>query len=524
MPTYNKYSGHLKSTRRKAFSDWFTKTFLLEKLGNKFGLGLFLFFAALVAFGISKSGIVFGVLFLAAVMAPPIIYGIFSIPIFAITLQLTVAYFLFLILRIGIDAPVGTALDAFQAMLLITIIARQKKENNWQIFKTPVTNVIFMWLGFNLIEVANPSAPTLNQWLYTVRTVALVQLSFFIFVYYIRDIKFIRYLMVLYLVYTIAGALYGLKQEFIGFSDGEWAYLNSDPEIASLLFIAGHWRKFSFFSDPVAFAYNMSMPVILCISLIAGKFKAWIKIVSFLLIILFFTSGLTSGTRGANVLVPAALIMFAILNFNRKVLIFSIFITFFFAILIKIPTSNQNLLRFQTAFNPSNDASYNLRKINQKRIQPYILTHPMGGGLGSTGAWGQRFAPNSYLAHFAPDSGYIRVAVENGWIGLFIFCVMMFTFMKTGIDNFYSIKDPELKTYCMASLLIIFAYNIANFPQEALVQYPSNLLFYLFVALTIVTKRLDDEKTANQNKLEAKLAEKAAEKQALNEDEDLALV
>ena len=40
-------------------------------------------------------------------------------------------------------------------------------------------------------------------------------------------------------------------------------------------------------------------------------------------------------------------------------------------------------------------------------------------------------------------------------------------------------------------VIMIFTWNIANFPQEALVQYPSNVIFYLSVALINVTYRLD---------------------------------
>lgn len=168
----------------------------------------------------------------------------------------------------------------------------------------------------------------------------------------------------------------------------------------------------------------------------------------------------------------------------------------FMAILIFMPTGNQTIARFQSAFRPSNDASYNVRKINQKRIQPYILTHPMGGGLGATGEWGQRFAPYSYLANFPPDSGYVRVAVELGWIGMLIFCILMFTILKTAINNYYLIKDPELKSYCLAMLLIIFALNVGNIPQEALVQYPNNVFFYLVVALIGVLLRIDKQQNA----------------------------
>lgn len=166
----------------------------------------------------------------------------------------------------------------------------------------------------------------------------------------------------------------------------------------------------------------------------------------------------------------------------------------FFAVLIMVPTSHPQLYRFQTAFKPSDDASFNVRKENQKRIQPYILSHPMGGGLGATGVWGQRFAPYSFLANFPPDSGYVRVAVEMGWMGLLLFCVLMFTILYTGIRNYYQIRDPELKTYCLAMVLIVFALNIGNYPQEALVQFPSNIYFYLVVALIHVTKVLDERK------------------------------
>ena len=203
------------------------------------------------------------------------------------------------------------------------------------------------------------------------------------------------------------------------------------------------------------------------------------KIGSGVLIALFFVASIFSGTRGANVLLPAALLLFFILRYNKKVLIFGIVAACFFYVLINIPTSNGNLQRFQTAFAPNNDESYNVRKMNQKRIQPFILSHPMGGGLGATGTWGKRFSPGTLLANFPPDSGYIRVAVEDGWLGLLIFCTMMFVFVKTGINNYYKIQDPELKSYCLAMTLVVFTYNIANFPQEALVQFPSNIFFYL---------------------------------------------
>lgn len=458
------------------------------------GILILLVCACIVSVGILKLGIIFGVLLLLITIGIPLIYAIVVYPHFGIIILLIMAFMLFMLMRIGISGPIGIIMDGLQFLMMLGLVIKQKQNNDWHLLKGACSTVILIWIGYNILEVANPVTEARGAWIYTIRSVAIVLLSYFVFLYNIRTIQFVRLIFKIWLGLSLFAAMYGFKQEYIGFSDAEEAYLHSSPTIESLLFIGGHWRKFSIFSDPVSFAYNMSMSSIFCIVLMFGKFPFWKKSVLAVLTILFQMASSFSGTRGANVLVPAALILFAILNYNKKVLVFTIFAAAFFVILINIPTSNPNLARFQTAFRPNNDDSYKVRKANQKRIQPYILSHPMGGGLGATGMWGQKFAPTSYLANFPPDSGYIRVAVELGWLGLIVFCIMMFTFIKTGINYYYQIKDPELKTYCLALTLIVFAYNIANFPQEALVQYPSNIYFSLEVALLTVLYRLDLEK------------------------------
>jgi putative inorganic carbon (HCO3(-)) transporter len=480
------------------------RLFLIDKLNSTVGIALLLGFAAIIAMGTAKMGLPFGILLLVGLGVLPLLNAIVNYPKFGIILQLIMAYFLFMLGRIGVPGPIGTLMDGIQALLLLGLIIRVKEDNNnWGYFKSPVTTVLVVWLCYNILEFGNPFAESRLAWMYTIRTVAIVLLGYFVHLYNIRSVNYIRTLFKLWLFMSLIGALYAYKQEFIGFSDAEEAYLHSDPAIASLLFIAGHWRKFSTFSDPVSFSYNMVMPTILCICLIAGKMKLWKKVVLAILAALYMSAMLFSGTRGANVLLPAALLLFAILNYSKKVLIFTCIAAVFLLVLINIPTGNANIQRFQTAFRPNNDDSYNLRKQNQKRIQPYILTHPMGGGLGATGDWGKKFAPGSMLAHFPPDSGYIRVAVEEGWIGLFLFCLMMFVILKKGINNYYQMKDPELKTYCLAMTLVVFAYNIANFPQEALVQYPSNVFFYLEVALIEITFRLDMAKQKESAQLQS---------------------
>ena len=476
------------------------KIVVTEKLMNFYGISFLLAVCALIGLLIGMFGPIPGIAIVAPLIALPSVYAIVAYPKFGICILLTMAYFLFLFIRTGIPFPLGTLMDGFQALLLLGFFIQQKNNPNWQIFKNPVSYCILVWIGYNLLELANPVAESRMAWVYTIRTVAVVMTMYFVFMYHIRTVSFLKFLIKLWLFFSAIGALYGLKQEKIGFAAFESADFNTEL-MRSLLFIDGHWRIFSIFSDPVAFAYNMVASGLLCIGLLFGPISKGKKAILVGLIFIFFWSMIYSGTRGAYVLIPVGLVMLAILNFNKKVLIASIFAGAIIGVLIIIPTSNPTLYRFQSAFKPSDDASFNVRANNQHKIKPYVQSHPMGGGLGATGIWGKRFAPNSYLANFPPDSGYVRVAVELGWIGLIIFCTFMFLSIKTGIENYYKIKDPLLKSICLSMVLIAFALNIGNYPQEAFVQFPTSIYIYLVIAIINVTLKLDQE--ANIKKSDA---------------------
>ncbi len=469
------------------------QTAFIEKLYNVYGILLLLSCAAIIAVGVAEFGLVFAILVVLGLLAIPIVIALVIYPKFGIVVYITLSFTIMFWLRYGVNFPLGTLMDGMLVLFILGFFIQQKQRPNWQIFKSPITTWLLVWIIYNIFQIANPWAESRLAWVYTIRGMAFVAMMYFIFVYYIRDVKFIRFILKWWLGFMVLAALYASKQEFIGFANFEEVYNNSEG-IPSLLFIAGHWRKYSVFSDPVTFAYNMAIASLLCIVLFTGPFKMYKKVILVVVIGVLLVNMLFSGTRGAFPLVPAGLILYVILNFSKRILLFSIVAGIFIVGLIVMPTSNQNILRFQSAFTPNNDASYNVRKINQARIKPYIWSHPIGGGLGSVGEWGKKFSPGSFLSNFPPDSGYVRTTVELGVVGLAIFCILIFTILKTGINNYYKIKDPELKSYCLAMVIMVFTWNIANFPQEALVQYPSNVIFYLSIALINVTYRLDQEK------------------------------
>jgi len=475
---------------------------VIHKFSKPAVLIFLLFTSLLISFLIATQGAAIGIFILIMIIGLPLLYAVVAYPKFGIILFIIASFFInyqLILSQVPPDTPVGLVMDVLTYLLILGFFIKQKNEKNWNYFKDPISYFILAWLVYNLLEAINPAASSVLAWVYTVRTIAFLMLLYFVFVFQIRSKDYIKLLFKVLLILELLAALSAFQQENFGFFNFETKWLNAEPLRISLLFIYGHMRKFGIFSDPVVFAYNMVAASLLCLSLLFTNIRTYKKVILVCLMCFYLTVMLYSGTRASYVLIPAAIGMLAILKFNKKILVFVLVAGFMLAVLIKVPTSNPSLVRFQTAFNPSKDASFNVRAENQRRIKPYILSHPIGGGLGSVGIWGQRFSPNSYLAKFPPDSGYVRVAVEMGWIGLLLFCIFNFIILQRGIYYYYIIKDPELKTYCMAMVLIIFALDIGNYPQQAFVQYPTNILFYLAMAIINVTMRLDKQKNQLQS-------------------------
>jgi hypothetical protein len=479
-----------KSRRKLGF--W--KDVSLNKFSKSEVLAFLLMVVTFVVYTLTTGDLITGNLLVIALIGLILVVGVIAYPKFGIITLLVAGYLLGIPGKMSIDFPLGTLLDSFLFLLIIGFFFKQKGDRDYSMFRGPLSTMLLIWIFYNVVEVFNPMVVSREAWLYTIRSTAVIILTYYIFIYHIRDVNFIKLLFKIWIGLALLGAINGFTQEVFGFLPYEKKWLYSDPLRVELYFQGGHMRKFSIFSDPVAFGYNMASAATLCVAWLFAPIKLYKKFILAGLAGFFLLTMVFSGTRGAFPLLPAALGLMVVLKLNKRVLMFALVMGGLFVGLIFVPTSNQNIMRFQTAFRPKNDASFNARKINQARIRPYIQSHPMGGGLGTTGYWGQRFSPNTYLANFPPDSGYVRVAVELGPIGIIIICLLIFVALRTGINNYYLIKDPELKTICMGMVMVVFMYNVGNYPQEAVAQYPSNVLFFLCMALMQVTKRLDDQK------------------------------
>ena len=133
----------------------------------------------------------------------------------------------------------------------------------------------------------------------------------------------------------------------------------------------------------------------------------------------------------------------------------------------------------------------NLPLANQKRIQPYIQTHPIGGGLGSCGVWGERFNPDSELSKFPHDSSFVRMGVELGWIGLILYTLLHYFVLRTGLYYYIRCSDPFIKSLYAGITTWCFMLSVACYAQEAILQLPMNVIYNVFLGILVTLKRFD---------------------------------
>jgi putative inorganic carbon (HCO3(-)) transporter len=470
--------------------DWTVRQVLHQKLNNPLGYALFALFALAIAFVLSMLPMKLAMLFVAGIIAIPLVIVCFLNLQFGIIVMLCAGFLLGLVAKYT-DAPIGTALDGLLVLMLVGMLARLIKEKDFSFARNPISIFIFAWIYYNLLEVLNPWSQSRLAWVYTVRTVALLLSLYFIASYVFSSYKRIITTLKIILALGFISALYSLKQEWIGFSNAETTWLHADEERFMLIFQWDRMRVFSFFSDPTTFGILMGYMSMFCLVLAAGPFKVWRKIALLLAAIIMIMGMAYAGSRTPFVMLPAGVILYLVLTFRRQTFIAGMLFFMIGAGFIMKSTSSAVVWRIQSAFRGESNDTIEVRMKNQARIQPYIHSHPVGAGLGSTGYWGKRFTPDSWLASFAHDSLYVRLAVETGWIGLMIYMGLLFTAMRTSIRYYFRVKDPTIKTLYLAFTITVFLLALASYPQEAITLLPTSVVFYLLLAMIARLKDFD---------------------------------
>ncbi len=433
------------------------------------------------AYVIAFLGIKAGILLLGAIVGIPfLVLCIIDLQVGFITIFL-VSSFVFVAKRF-VDAPFGIIPEVLTYAAFIGVLIKRKAM--YHTFQNPITFMVGIWLLYLLIQALNPNATSMAGWLFGARGILNMFFTYIILMHVFDSLNFVNIFTKVWLGIALLAAIYGLYQEFAGLPSYDLAWVTSTKQLIGLNFIQGRWRKWSFLSDCTAFGMFMAISSIFCSILLLGPYSRRKKLLLLISSLLMLLSMSYSGTRTAYAMIPAGFLVYAFLTLNRrKTLLAGATFLFLFIAILTAPVHNSTINRIRSAFVPTQDASMNVREVNRARIQPYIYAHPFGGGLTTTGPDGVRFSPNHILAGFPPDSGYLKVTLETGWVGLIIVFTLYFVIIVTGISNYFKAKDPHIRALYAAYISIFFALTVANFAQASISQLPYGFVLYAIYIL-----------------------------------------
>ncbi len=482
----------LQTSKGPGFRSWLSNQLLFQKLNSPVGLGLLLLLAIVISYAIAILELKIGIVILGAIIGIPIVGACLFNPIYAIWTILIVGVFVDFLKKM-VDAPFGTALDGLLFVSLFGVLIQQIHKRDLSFAKNAISAWVFVWVVLNLLEILNPWAGSRLAWLYTVRSMAGLIILYFVAISAFNSYKIITKTIKLIIGLALLSSLYGLKQEFLGFSNSELTWLYSDPKRLELIYQWGRLRIFSFFSDPTTYGVFMSYMGTFCCVLATGPFSTKKRGILLFSALCMFASMVYAGSRTPFVLVPFGFIVFTLITLKKEIIIGAMMMAILGLGFIMKGTSNPVLFRLQSAFIPKHsDDTMQVRFKNQKFIQPMIHRHPVGVGLGSTGVWAKRFTPDSFLADFAHDSGFVRIAVELGWIGLLIYMAFLFTLLRYSIYYYLRVRNQKIKCLYLAFTVVLFQLTLACYPQEVLVLLPTSLVFYSITAAVVRLKDFDD--------------------------------
>jgi cell division protein FtsW (lipid II flippase) len=269
----------------------------------------------------------------------------------------------------------------------------------------------------------------------------------------------------------------------------------------------GLLRKFSILSDPassgVYFASVATQCIILLIREKKLKLRVWLSVAALFNLMAYAYSG----TRTATLMVVAGIVFYMLATINEKrTLVFGFLCVIGFLTIMYMPFNPPAIGRIRSTFTAGNkDASATIRDLNRHRVQPYLYEHPMGGGIFTCISEGSKYNPGHYLEKFPPDSGYMKVFAEQGWIGLGVLLFCYFLFLRTGIKNYYRLQNPDIKNHGIALIIMLFTLMVGQYSQITMGIDPQTFYYLgtlvIFIRMPIYDKQLSQqEPLLNNNK------------------------
>jgi len=475
---------------------WFSRVFIDEKLYNWFGCLLLGVIA--IGFGyLLAIRVDLGLILLVSIVGLCVVIPAMASGMAALSFIVIYNYFIYVVPRLldtdVIKVGIGYDILLVSGMLGFVLRRESLRRGSSELFKTPVMTWILVLYIYTCVELFNPLAHSFAGWYDGFRKTT----ENFILLYFAYHVlnswkRIDSFLHVLFWASFLVG-LYGCIEQWHGLFPFEMVQVMRIKAGTASIYFGGQIRKFSTVSSATAFGMDMAGAAVIFIIVglnEARKQRRWLYLLGSIPMILGMTY---SGTRTSTIMLLAGLGLYALLHMDKKqTRMYAAVGLALLLIAIKLPYyGNATLNRFRSSFEGKNDDSYLVREINRKRIQPYIWTHPIGGGLGTTNNAGMNWNPGHYLAGFQTDNGHLKTALEMGSIGLLITCMFLFVTLKYGVVEFFQSGDPWRKGVIAACTGSIFAFTLGDLAQEGLGEITNIQIFFPAIAILLRAHSLD---------------------------------
>ena len=419
----------------------------------------------------------------------------------------------------SLKLPSGIPMSMYNEMLeiiLLALIIIDAKDAKLERIANLMLLGLILWCGLCILEVLNDSCRlgiNVGAWYMGTRLMAFQLLyAFLVFSFYITNpIVLIRYLYI-WGGLALFASFWIWKQTNIGLTNSEEAWLYGAGRTTHVIQNGTLIRYFSIFSDAANFGIGIaSTAVAFIIFGITSKIRK--HRIAFLII--GFASSwamFPTGTRTAIACFIAGFIAYIFLSKSFKIAIpftiaFGLFV--FFIAFSNIGQGNQQIRRMRSAFN-KDDASKNVRKINQEAIKKYLNDAPWGLGVGIWNSGGIPTNNKFYKVFDTPaDSEYVGVWIRTGVIGLTVFLISNgIMILGACIIVFFRLKSPSLRGLGAGFTCAMISQQVGGYGNMVLFQFPNCLVFYGGLSIVYVLPWIEKEWIAWEAKELAQKEEK----------------
>lgn len=433
----------------------------------------------------------FVLLFILAILLSPY-WGFIAIFVVNYFLNVTMKYTQIDGLSVLLD---GLVVFTFICILFNTVAG---KAYPWDRAKNKLLVLSLVWALYVGLELLNPTA-MFSAWIYNrgaIYSFTVIVLLTSLLLNRFKDMKRILFLLSVLTLIAIAKAFW---QKAFGFDDAEWRWLQQGS--ASTHIIASGIRYFSIFSDAGNFGSNMGFAMVVFMIMAFYVQERGLRMYYFIVSLLAGYALSLSGTRGAMIVPLGGLVMYILLSKNIRrmvtagVMLLGIYLFFAHT---WIGESNPQIRRMRSAFRPTDDASFNVRLENQKRLARYMKTRPFGEGLGLAGVENRRFSYR-FTTMIPTDSHFVNIWVQFGVVGLCLhLAILLFVIIYSGYLIVFRIRNRELKGMLIAMNCGLFGIMLSAYGNNFFLQYPTGYIVYMCQTFLVLGESYDKELTENK--------------------------